>query len=113
MVKEVTASELEKIIKKATLVLVDFSAVWCGPCHRQHEILEELEQKLNGKIIIVSLDIDKDRAYAIQLGIRAVPTLQLYKNGQVVTVSDKKGEQDRLVSVQSLPFLENLINKFI
>jgi thioredoxin 1 len=107
MIKEVSAQELEQIIDTGSFLLVDFSATWCGPCHRQHDILEELNTQMNGDLTIVSIDIDKNREFATQSKIKAVPTIQFYKDKQLIVFTDKDTKKlDRLVGVHSLHALQ-------
>jgi thioredoxin 1 len=106
MIKEVSAPELEQLIQTGSFLLIDFSATWCGPCHRQHDILEELNTQMDGNLTIVSIDIDKNREYATQSKIRAVPTIQFYKDQKLIMFSDENGKTDRLVGVHSLQKLQ-------
>jgi thioredoxin 1 len=64
-------------------VLVDFSAVWCGPCRRLAPHLDELEKEMGNKFKLVRLDSDRDAQAADSMNITALPTLILYKNGKV------------------------------
>jgi thioredoxin 1 len=72
-----------KLIESEKLVLVDFSAEWCGPCKALAPILKEVSSKISGKAKIYKLDIDKNRVIADRYNIRSVPTLILFKNGQI------------------------------
>jgi len=65
-------------------VLVDFWAVWCGPCKMVAPVVEELAADYDGKLKVGKLDIDSHREAAQQYGIRSIPTLLLFKDGQVV-----------------------------
>ncbi len=65
-------------------VLVDFWAVWCGPCKMVTPIVEELSKEYTGKLKVVACDVDVNQAVAIQYGIRSIPTLLIFKNGAVV-----------------------------
>lgn len=72
------------IINSENLTLVDFFATWCGPCKHMHPVLEQLKQELGDSIRIVKLDVDKNDALAAAYRIQSVPTLMLFRSGQVV-----------------------------
>jgi len=71
------------VIESNVPVLVDFWAQWCGPCKAIAPILEDLAQKYTGKIKIVKLDVDQNPATPPKFGVRGIPTLILFKDGQV------------------------------
>jgi thioredoxin 1 len=66
-----------------TPTLVDFHAEWCGPCHMMKPILEKLKEELGDSIRIIKIDIDKNTTLANQYNVRSVPTLAVFKGGQV------------------------------
>ena len=72
------------IINRKQLTLVDFFATWCGPCKQMHPVLEQLKQELGESIRIVKLDVDKNETLANGYRIQSVPTLMLFRSGQVV-----------------------------
>ena len=72
-------------ITSTGLVLVDFWATWCGPCRMQAPILEELDEQLNGKVKICKLDVDDEPAIAQRFGVMSIPTLMVFRNGEIIS----------------------------
>jgi thioredoxin 1 len=75
---------IKELIQGTTPVLVDFYADWCGPCKMQTPILEELSAEIDNKVRIVKIDVDKNPGITSQYQVQGVPTLILFKNGNVV-----------------------------
>lgn len=76
-------SKFEELINSDKPVLVDFHATWCGPCHMQAPILEDVKQRVGEAATIVKIDVDKNPQVASQYQIRGVPTLIIFKQGEV------------------------------
>ena len=72
-----------EIINQDKPVLVDFFATWCGPCKTQAPILEEVKKNLGDKVSIIKMDVDQNQTVASQYQVRSVPTLIIFKNGQI------------------------------
>lgn len=81
----ITDSNFEdEVLKSDKPVLVDFWAEWCGPCKLVAPVLEEIAKDYNGKVKIAKLDVDHYQVVAARYGIRSIPTLMVFNNGEVV-----------------------------
>jgi thioredoxin 1 len=74
----------KEVLKSDVPVLVDFWAVWCGPCKAIAPTVEELAKQYKGKIKVAKMDVDEHQAVPQQYGIRSIPTLLMFKGGRVV-----------------------------
>lgn len=83
-VKEIGDAVFETEVAKSTLpVLVDFWAVWCGPCRMIAPVVEELSKEYAGKMKFCKVNVDDNNETAVNFGIRSIPTLLLFKNGEI------------------------------
>lgn len=82
-IKHVGESDFEEEVISSTLpVLVDFTAVWCGPCKMLEPIVTQLAQEWDGVVKVVKLDVDHNADLAMQYQVMGVPTLMLFSNGE-------------------------------
>ena len=105
MALEITDSNFEEtVLKSDKPVMVDFWAEWCGPCRMVGPIIDELSEEYEGKAIIGKVDIDSNQQYAAQFGVRNIPTVLVFKDGELV---------DRKVGVSSKNDYAQAIDKLI
>ncbi|MCA1734504.1 MAG: thioredoxin [Acidobacteria bacterium] len=84
-VKQVSDSEFEQtVLKSDKPVFVDFWAPWCGPCRIVGPVIEELAPSYEGKVVIAKMNVDDNPAVAQKFGVTSIPTMMIFKDGQVV-----------------------------
>lgn len=81
---EITGEELKQKIKNGEKVMVDFWATWCGPCRMLKPIFEKVMSENTTEVQMYTMDVDANRDIAISYGIRSVPTIKVFNNGEVV-----------------------------
>jgi thioredoxin 1 len=101
---EVTDANFEDAILNAERpALVDFWAVWCGPCRIVSPIVEEIAEEYDGRLVVGKLDVDSNRDTAVRFGIQAIPTILLVKNGEIadriVGAVDKNSLKSKLDAI--------------
>lgn len=94
----------EEVLESETPVLVDFWAAWCGPCKMIAPVVEEIANDYDGKIKVGKVDVDRNQYAAAQFGIRSIPTLLVFKNGEVV---------DQIVGAVPKPMITQKLDKVL
>jgi len=85
MALEITDATFDKIVLQSDKpVLVDFWAAWCGPCRMVGPIIDELSKEYDGKAVVGKVDVDNNQEFAAKYGVRNIPTVLLFKNGELV-----------------------------
>ena len=91
-----------EVLEQTKLVLVDFWAEWCGPCKQIAPTLEELAEKYSENLSVCKVDVDSNRELALQYNVRSIPSLMIFKDGEMV---------DSLIGAVSLEELEDLVTR--
>lgn len=96
--------EYEELIRGDKPVLLDFYADWCGPCQSLLPIVDELAEKHNDDFVIAKVNVDKNRALAMQFAVRSIPALFFVENGEV---------KEKLVGLKTKRFLDQKIHSYL
>ncbi|RKS55868.1 thioredoxin [Gillisia mitskevichiae] len=85
MALEITDANFEEtVLKSDKPVMVDFWAAWCGPCRMVGPIIEDISKDYDGKAVVGKLDVDANQEFAAKYGVRNIPTVLIFQNGEVV-----------------------------
>ncbi|MFP5438765.1 MAG: thioredoxin [Bacteroidia bacterium] len=85
MAQAITDATFEEVVLKSEKpVLVDFWAAWCGPCRMVGPIIEQIGEEYTGKAVVGKVDVDANQEFAAKYGIRNIPTVLIFQNGEVV-----------------------------
>ena len=104
-VVELTETSFQpEVLESTTPVLVDFWAPWCGPCRRVAPLVDQLAQEYAGRAKFVKIDVDQSQQLAGSYGIHSIPTLMLFKNGEVV---------DRFVGIPPISKIQEALNQAV
>ena len=104
-IQTITDGNFEDTVLKASQpVLVDFWAEWCGPCRRLAPTVDELANDYNGRVVVAKMNVDENPATPMRFSIRGIPTLLLFKGGQLV---------EQIVGLADKDSLKKLIDKHV
>ena len=99
LIKHTTDANFEQdVLKSTTPVLIDYWAEWCGPCRMIAPILEEIAGQYQGRVNIMKVNVDENRSVPAKYGIRGIPTLMLFKDGDVAATKVGALSKSQLIS---------------
>ena len=99
-----TKEEFEEIISQEKVVIADFFATWCGPCRMLSPIIEQLSEEFSEKVRVIKIDIDKENELANMYNIQSVPTVIIFKDGEIHSSE---------VGLRSINDYRNIINSIL
>lgn len=95
--------QFDEIINDSRPTVVDFYATWCGPCRRQIPIIDNFKAKMGEEVNVVKVDVDEEQELADRYRIRSVPTIMIFKNGEVVwRASGIQSHTDLMVALNGI-----------
>jgi len=103
-VVEITDQNFQEVTGQSGLTMVDFWAVWCGPCRMVAPIVEQLAEDYAGQVTVGKLDVDNNQRSASQFNVRSIPTILFFKDGKVV---------DQVIGAVPRPALESKIKQLL
>lgn len=95
--------QFDELIKGEKPILVDFYATWCGPCRVMSPILEDLRKTVGDKALIIKVDVDEEAELSLRYNVQSVPTLMIFKKGELVW---------RETGIRQAHLLEHVLEKF-
>ena len=104
MTQKITSENFEELIASGKPIVLDFWATWCGPCRRVGPIIEELANDYEGQVIVGKCDIEEDEDLPMRFGVRNIPTILFFKNGEVV---------DKQVGAAARPVFEEKLKSIL
>jgi thioredoxin len=100
----ITDADMDENIKKYQTVVIDCWAPWCGPCRMVGPVIEDLAKEMQGKIVFGKLNVDENRATSAKYGIMSIPTLLVFKNGELV---------DKIIGAMPKEMLKGKLNPYL
>jgi thioredoxin 1 len=83
-IAQIQDNEIDTLLAKENLIVIDFTATWCGPCRKISPLMDQLAEEYKGKIKVFKLDVDQNKDSAKKYGIRSIPAVLIFKQGTVV-----------------------------
>ena len=104
MAQNITSENFDELVSSGKPMILDFWASWCGPCRRVGPIIEELANDYEGQVIVGKCDIEEDEDLPMRFGVRNIPTILFFKNGEVV---------DKQVGAAARPVFEEKLKSIL